>query len=132
MYQITRTPGVIRLSDGASIPEDKGNRDWCEYQAWLSDGNQPSPPPEPPPPVVPRTVSSGDFMRALIELGWYGSVLSVVNGMDVNTPDGLLAKVLWQRASIIERFHPMLVQIARAIGKTDADLDRLFLLAGTY
>ncbi|MBN6775513.1 hypothetical protein JRG42_20445 [Pseudomonas granadensis] len=38
-YQLTAC-GVLRLSDGAHIPPDPFNRDWFEYQAWLSSGGQ--------------------------------------------------------------------------------------------
>ena len=35
--------GVIRDVDGASIPPDDRNRDWCEYLEWVADGNTPTP-----------------------------------------------------------------------------------------
>ncbi len=49
MYQLTQTSGVKRLSDGAFIPSDDGNRDWMAYRAWLAAGNVPSPAPTVPP-----------------------------------------------------------------------------------
>lgn len=45
-YKLKET-GVLRLSDGASIPEAPDNRDWQEYQAWLEAGNTPLPMDEP-------------------------------------------------------------------------------------
>ena len=47
MYQINidaatgHPSGMIRLSDGASIPEAPGNRDWEQYLAWRAAGNKP-------------------------------------------------------------------------------------------
>jgi hypothetical protein len=54
-YQLTATDAVIRTEDGACIPNDPANRDWVEYQEWLTDGGVPDPyvPPEPLPPNPP-------------------------------------------------------------------------------
>lgn len=42
MYKLTNN-GVIRLYDNAYIPDCDDNRDWQEYQQWLSEGNEPLP-----------------------------------------------------------------------------------------
>ena len=55
MYQLTTSTSIKRLSDGATIPNDPGNRDFAEYTAWLADGNKPEPAPEPPAPPAPLT-----------------------------------------------------------------------------
>ena len=55
MYQLTTSDTILRLSDGAFIPPDPGNRDFVEYTAWLADGNAPEPAPEPPAPLAPLT-----------------------------------------------------------------------------
>ena len=39
-YQIFNG-GVVREADNASIPNDPKNKDWKEYQNWLSEGNTP-------------------------------------------------------------------------------------------
>ena len=35
--------GVIRLSDGAAIPNDPGNRDWVAYQEYVDAGGDTDP-----------------------------------------------------------------------------------------
>ena len=42
MYRKTRA-GVIRLRDGAFIPEDPSNTDYLEYLRWREEGNEPEP-----------------------------------------------------------------------------------------
>jgi hypothetical protein len=50
MYQLTTADTIIRLTDGATIPNDPGNRDYRDYLDWLEAGNTPEPAPAPPPP----------------------------------------------------------------------------------
>lgn len=46
MYQLTEI-GVLRLSDGASIPDDEQNLDWREFVAWRNAGGMPMQMPTP-------------------------------------------------------------------------------------
>ena len=75
---------------------------------------------------VPDEASSGNFVRALHELGWIGQVKAAVAQSDPLTQD------LWFHAAKFGRYEPRIIQIAAALGKTDSDLDQLFRLAHTY
>ena len=42
MYKLTTDAKVVkRLTDGAFIPFDVNNKDYCEYLAWVAQGNTP-------------------------------------------------------------------------------------------
>ena len=69
-YQLTTSTSIKRLSDGAFIPNDPGNRDYREYLDWLAAGNTPEPAPAPPPPPP----SYAAFWDALIASTVYGSI----------------------------------------------------------
>jgi len=43
MYKLTKTSSIQRISDGAFIPVDPGNRDYAEYLEWRAAGNTPEP-----------------------------------------------------------------------------------------
>jgi hypothetical protein len=72
MYQLTTSTSIVRLSDGATIPNDPSNRDYREYLDWLEAGNTPEPAPAPPPPPPSYTA----FWDALIASTVYGSIRS--------------------------------------------------------
>jgi hypothetical protein len=124
MYQLALTSGVKRLSDGAFIPADNGNRDWIAYQAWLAAGNAPEPAPVAPP--APIIVSAASLRRALDAKGWLASVRAAVAGADD------LIQELWTAASVFPIDDPMVAAVAAAIGKTPDDVLAVFQLAETY
>jgi len=70
MYQLTTSTSIKRLSDGAFIPNDPGNRDYREYLEYLEAGNTPKPAPAPPPPPP----SYAAFWDALLASTVYGSI----------------------------------------------------------
>jgi hypothetical protein len=70
MYQLTTGTSIIRLTDGATIPNDPGNRDYRDYLEWLAAGNTPDPAPAPPPPPPSYTA----FWDALIASTVYASI----------------------------------------------------------
>ena len=43
MYQLTINECIIRLSDGACIPQDESNTDYQTYLQWKAEGNEPLP-----------------------------------------------------------------------------------------
>lgn len=42
-YKLTTGTSIIRLSDGAYIPNDPTNRDYQEYLTWMAVGNTADP-----------------------------------------------------------------------------------------
>lgn len=67
MYrQVDGFNGVQRITDGAFIPADPGNRDWQDVEAWLADGNIPDPAVI---PVTQRPVTVQELAAALVNKG---------------------------------------------------------------
>ncbi|WP_187434666.1 hypothetical protein [Bradyrhizobium cytisi] len=64
-YQVTATDIVQRTEDGAFIPNDPGNADRIEYEAWLADGGVP----DPAPVAINPTLSAKPAMTTAQILG---------------------------------------------------------------
>jgi hypothetical protein len=69
-YQLTQGTSIIRLLDGATIPNDPGNCDFADFTDWLEAGNTPEPAPAPPPPPPSYTA----FWDALVASSVYASI----------------------------------------------------------
>lgn len=64
-YQLTKNESVIRTADAAIIPNDPGNSDRQQYEAWLAGGGVPDPV---TPPINP-TLDAKPAMTAAQILG---------------------------------------------------------------
>lgn len=64
MYKLTSSGSVIRMADGAVIPNDPRNVDWIAYQAWLAAAGVPL---AADPVVQPvRTISNAQLAALLV------------------------------------------------------------------
>ena len=74
-------------------------------------------------PLVPEEVPAGGFYVALIRMKWKAAVDAAIAQADEES------QVLYAKATHFRRSDPRLLAIATAIGKTELELDDLFILA---
>lgn len=74
---------------------------------------------------VPLEVTAGRMILALNELGLLEDVEAAIASVDGMT------ERLWSRAPTFLRDDPLVLGIAAALGKTEAELDDIFRLAAT-
>jgi len=89
---------------------------------WIAEGNTPTP--ADPIPVPAITVTPWQIRKALNQLGLRSAVEDAIfRSADQELKDG------WEFSNEITRDSPLVIGMAAALSKTDAEVDALFDLA---
>lgn len=124
MYKIAPN-GVIRLHDGAVIPQSLENTDWLSYLAWLDQGNEPQEADSTA--RVPSEVTMRQARLALHQAGFLPTVESAINAMP--EPPRTAARIEWDYSNAIQRDNQFVAQLGAILGLTSTQLDELFIQA---
>jgi hypothetical protein len=140
-YQLTATDVVVRLRDGASIPNDACNVDRVAYDAWIKMGGVPAPYVEPA-PAVPASISDRQFFQQLAVQGVItqdealaavktGEIPPAIKQAVESLPPGqqFEATMIISGATTFQRSHPLMIAIGAVCNWTSDQIDALFRAA---
>lgn len=126
MYKLTSNGGVIRLSDGAFVPNDEGNIDHQAYLAWKKAGNKPKKADAVDGKVTGVTRAQGKAI--LIVEGLLTPLLGYVASVE-DYAERALIEVFLNDVGVWERDSPSLAKVQGLLKLTDGEMDALFAAA---
>jgi len=120
IYKLTTLANQIIGIEGdntAYIPNDPANTDYQQYSIWLEEGNTPEP--ADIPPVVIPDISMRQARLALLADGLLDDIEAAMS-----TPE---YKIWWEYSTVVERNNPLVEQVLSILGKSDEEIDQMFI-----
>lgn len=118
MYKLLNdTNTILKITDGLFISAVDNNPEYAQYLIWLSEGNTPEP--ADIPPVVIPDISMRQARLALLADGLLDDVETALS-----TPE---YKIWWEYSTVVERSNYLVNDILKILGKSDAEIDQMFI-----
>lgn len=124
IYAIVENNIVVNRTQAESPMADNWIESGIARVGDFWDGESFTAPPAPL-PSIPKVVSRAQFILALLEIGLLDEVEAVIEQADRAT------QINYRERLEFERDFPLISTMAAVLGKTDAEIDALFLLAAT-
>ena len=116
---------TVRDRDGKIVApcQDPTDPDFCAYNMWATEGNTPATIDRPAPIVM--TVTPRQIRQALTRANLRDTVEYAVAHSTSDVKDS------WEFSTEINRYDPLLLNLAAGLGLTDEQINNLFNLAKT-
>lgn len=118
-----RDAGVAPANKSTSDTPGDIRANWTGYE-WREMTYQ-TPPEIASPVIVPQVVSRAQFILALLQIGLLDEVEAAIEAADRAT------QINYKERLEFERGFPLIATMAQVMGKTDAEIDQVFILAST-
>lgn len=125
MYTLhIQTGTVTREADGVEVApcQSAEDPDFLAYIDWVNQGNEPRIV-DYPMPTVPQQITMRQAQQALLEAGLLDTVETAVSFAPRSV------QIDWQKGSIVERNSHTVTLLQAQMGKTDWEIDQLFIRA---
>ena len=127
--QLTESGWLVNGS--MSVPNNPGNRHYNDVQAWIAEGNTPTPIPVPTEEEILaawRATADCSRLQAKIALA-NADLLDTVEAFIADPATPMVAKLAWQEAYRFSRNSQLFDQLGPALGMTPEQIDDLFVAA---